>query len=393
MRNGLVNLAVIGVGAMGSAHARDIFELPNTNLVAVCDLISERAEYLAKKYQCKAFTDYQNLINLCDIDAVIISVPHYDHTPISIDCFSKGIHVLTEKPIAVHVADAKKMIGAYQTALRTYPNLKFGIMFQQRTYGFWKKVKSLLNENELGKIIRATWIITDWYRTQNYYDNGNWRATWRGEGGGVLLNQSPHNLDLFQWFFGMPNRVTGFVNFGKYHAIEVEDEVTAVFEYENGFIGHFITSTAESPGTNRLEIVGELGKLVVENEKLTFWRNRYSMLEDIITSNMPYTFVENWKIDVPFTHHGKPGHDILIENFANSILQNEPLIVPGEQGINQIHLGNSIMLSGFLGKPVNLPIDADLYAQKLEERIRNSKFLKTTHIKSPQNLVNSFDKP
>ena len=170
--------------------------------------------------------------------------------------------MLVEKPIAVHALDARRMIGAYQAAQTKYPDLVFSAMFMQRTYGHYRKIKDLIDSGELGRLVRTTWIITDWFRTQIYYDSGDWRATWAGEGGGVLLNQCPHNLDLYQWFVGLPARVTGFAHIGKYHDIEVEDEVTAYFEHENGMIGHFVTSTAESPGSNRLEIVGELGKLV-----------------------------------------------------------------------------------------------------------------------------------
>ena len=176
------------------------------------------------------------------------------------------------------------MISAYEAALADTPHLKFAAMFQQRTHGYWRKIKELIDEGELGRLTRATWIITDWFRTQAYYDNGGWRATWSGEGGGVLLNQCPHNLDLYQWFVGLPARVAGFATLGKYHDIEVEDEVTGYFEYENGMVGHFITTTAESPGTNRLEIVGERGKLVFEGGKLMFYRNRSSMLDFIQTS-------------------------------------------------------------------------------------------------------------
>ena len=197
----------------------------------------------------------------------------------------RGIHVLVEKPIAVHAKDARKMISAYETAKLQYPNLIFAAVFMQRTYGFWRVIKSMIDEGQLGRLVRTTWIITDWFRTQSYYDNGGWRATWKGEGGGVLLNQCPHNLDLYAWFLGMPKRVTGFASLGKHHRIEVEDEVTAFFEHENGMVGHFVTTTGESPGTNRLEIVGEQGKLIYEDQKLTFYRNQHSMFEQIEDRN------------------------------------------------------------------------------------------------------------
>ena len=390
MENNKIQLAVIGVGAMGSQHAKDIQLLPNVNLAAVCDLIPERAEKYTNGSDCKQFKNYQEMINTVNLDGVIIATPHYDHTPIAIDCFQKGIHVLTEKPIAAHLYNAKKMISAYEKALKTHPNLKFAIMFQQRTYGSWIMVKKMLDEGKLGKIVRATWIITNWFRTQRYYDHGDWRATWHGEGGGVLLNQCPHNLDLFQWFFGMPMKLTGFAQLGKYHSIEVEDEVTAYMEYENGMIGHFITSTAESPGTNRLEIIGEKGKLVVEDELLTFWENKKSMLDQIQTSPDPYKQVEFTKINVPYVHHGGPGHDIIIQNFVRSIQNGESLIVPGVDGVHQLQLGNAIMLSSFLDKPVNLPIDEEMYKNILIDKIRNSKFQKIVNENEIFDISGSF---
>jgi predicted dehydrogenase len=304
--------------------------------------------------------------------------------------FQRGIHVLTEKPIAVHVKAAKEMIAAYRQARFKFPDLVFAAMFQQRTYGFWKKIKSLIDEGELGQLMRTTWIITDWFRTQSYYDNGGWRATWKGEGGGVLLNQCPHNLDLYQWFVGMPKRVAGFASIGKYHNIEVEDEVAGYLEYENGMVGHIITSTAESPGTNRLEIMAEKGKLVFENSKLTFYRNRYSTFKQIEESDSGYERVENWVIDVPYQHHGEPGHRLVIENFANAVLHGEELIAPAVEGIHSLTLGNAIMLSSFLGHPVEMPFDDQTYAAKLEDLIKNSRFEKTVREAEITDFSKSF---
>jgi predicted dehydrogenase len=364
--------------------------LENTELAAVCDINKERAEKFGQMYGVPAYTDHAEMLEKIAPEAVLIATPHYDHPPIAMDAFQRGIHVLTEKPIAVHVQAAEEMINAYQKALQRHPNLVFAAMFQQRTYGFWQKIKELIDEGELGRLVRATWIITDWFRTQSYYDNGGWRATWKGEGGGVLLNQCPHNLDLYQWFVGMPGRIAGFAAIGKYHNIEVEDEVSAYLEYENGMIGHLITSTAESPGTNRLEIVGEKGKLVFENGRLIFYRNRYSMFEQIKTAISGYQTVENWQIDVPYQHHGQPGHQLVIENFANAILQGEKLIAPAVEGIHSLTLGNAIMLSSFLGKPINLSIDANAYAAKLQELIHHSRFQKVVIERDISDVGRSF---
>ncbi len=385
-----VKIAVIGVGVMGNMHAEEIQQLENTELAAVCDIDKVRADLYAAKYNVPVYYEYRNLLAEVDLDAILIATPHYDHPGIAMHAFDRGIHVMIEKPIAVHVKAAEEMIAAYQKAKDKFPDLIFGVMFQQRTYGYWKKVKSLIDDGELGRLVRATWIITDWFRTQSYYDNGGWRATWKGEGGGVLLNQCPHNLDLYQWFVGMPSRVAGFASIGKYHNIEVEDEVTAYLEYDNGMVGHIITSTAESPGTNRLEIVGENGKLLFEGNKLTFYRNRYSMFEQIRSATSGFATVENWIIDVPFRHHGQLGHRLMTDNFANAILKGEKLIAPAEEGINSLALGNAIMLSSFLGQPISLPIDADAYAAKLDELVENSQFQKVVHEREVKDFDKSF---
>ncbi|MCA0455970.1 MAG: Gfo/Idh/MocA family oxidoreductase [Chloroflexi bacterium] len=364
-----VKIGVVGIGIMGKAHIHDIATLGNTELAAVCDVDHATADTSAAEMRVPAYYDYKELLEHENLDAVVISTPHYDHTPISIAALQKGIHVLVEKPIAVHVKDARKMIAAHEAAQQTHPNLVFAAMFMQRTYGHWRKIKSLIDSGELGQLVRTTWLITDWFRTQSYYNNGGWRATWKGEGGGVLLNQSPHNIDLYQWFVGMPKRVTGFAALGKYHRIEVEDEVTAYFEHENGMIGHFITSTAESPGTNRLEIVGDKGKLVYENGKLTVYRNQRSMFEQIQQAAGGFDKVESVEADVPFEPLEGPGHRTVIENFANAILHGETLIAPAAKGINSVMLANAVLMSSFEGRTVNLPLDDAAYEQKLRSLI------------------------
>jgi predicted dehydrogenase len=335
-----------------------------------------------------AFYDYHDLLDKTELDGVMIATPHYFHTPISIDALKRGIHVLTEKPLAVHVKDGQKMIAAYEQARQQFPELVFAIMFQNRTQGYWRKGKEMIDQGLLGRLVRATWIITDWFRSQTYYDNGGWRATWKGEGGGVLLNQCPHNLDIYQWYFGVPKRVAGYASIGKYHKIEVEDEVTGYFEHENGMVGHFITTTAESPGSNRLEIVGENGRLIFEDGRLAFARNRSSMLEYIRTSPSGFERMEYQVEDVPFQPAAEIGHAYVIEAFANAILHGGLLIARAEEGINSLALGNAIMLSQFLGKPVDLPFDADLYEAKLLELIRASQFRKETR----QGQVDDFNK-
>jgi len=385
-----VRIGVIGVGTMGSCHARDLKQVQNAELAAVCDIDPQRADLIASLNEAPAFYDYQDMLSKVDLDAVIIVTPHYFHTPISIDCLGRGIHVLCEKPLAVHVKDGNKMIAAYEKAKILQPDLVFAIMFQQRTHGFWRKIKEMLDQGQLGKLVRATWIITDWFRTQTYYNNGGWRATWKGEGGGVLLNQCPHNLDLYQWFFGMPRFVAGFASIGKYHKIEVEDEVTGYFEHENGMVGHFITTTAESPGTNRLEIVGELGKLVFEEGRLTFNKNQTSMFEFIKTSPAAWDRVEYQVQEIPYEESSEPGHISVTTAFANAILKGDKLIAPAAEGIYSLTLGNAIILSSFQGYPVEIPIDEEAYEAKLQDLIRSSNFQKEVKIGGMEDLSKSF---
>lgn len=385
-----LRMAVIGVGNMGRLHVQDVHSLANTLLVAVCDINRERADAAAAQYGVKAYYDYRDLLAGADLDGLLIATPHFDHTPISIAALQQGIHVLVEKPIAAHAKDASRMIDAYEAAQATYPGLVFAAMFMQRTYGHYLAIKDLIDAGELGRLVRTTWIVSDWFRTQIYYDSSDWRATWAGEGGGVLLNQCPHNLDLYQWLVGMPARVTGFAHIGKYHNIEVEDEVTAYFEHENGMVGHFVTTTAESPGTNRLEIVGDMGKLVLEDQRLTFYRNRRPMLRFIEEATGGFDKVEHWVCQVPFTHHGQPGHRLIIENFANAVLHGEPLIAPAVEGIHSLRLGNAIMLSSLLKRTVEMPLDEDVYETMLMGLIKNSRYRKATRAEGIVDMSKSF---
>ena len=389
--NKKARIAVIGLGIMGSQHVRDLGSISNTELAAVCDIDKSRADQAGALCNVPAYYDYHDLLDKAELDGVMIATPHYFHTPISIEALNRGIHVLTEKPLAVHVKDGQKMIAAYDQARLQFPGLVFAIMFQNRTQGYWRKGKEMIDQGVLGRLVRATWIITDWFRSQTYYDNGGWRATWKGEGGGVLLNQCPHNLDIYQWYFGIPARVAGYASIGKYHKIEVEDEVTGYFEHENGMVGHFITTTAESPGSNRLEIVGENGRLVFEDGRLAFARNRSSMLEYIRTSPSAFERVEFQLEDIPFEPAASVGHAFVIEAFANAILHGGPLVARAEEGLNSLALGNAIMLSQFLGKPVDLPFDADLYEAKLFDLIRASQFHKETHTGQVDDFNKSFE--
>lgn len=368
-----VRFGIIGVGGMGAAHIGLIKNIPRVKLVALCDIDKAKVDDLAAKNSARAYYDGVKMLNSGDIDAVLIATPHYDHTTFAIEAFKAGVHVLTEKPIAVHKADAQKMIDAHKKNKKVL----FSAMFQQRTLGMYRKLKQLLDAGEFGEVKRVNWIITNWFRTQRYYDSGGWRATWGGEGGGVLLNQCPHNLDLFQWLFGMPTKVRAFCALGKYHHIEVEDDVTAYCEFRNGATGVFITSTGDFPGTNRLEITCERGRVIVENSKITFNRTEVPVSEFCSKSEKMFDGPQTWNVDIPYQEtSSSPAHQRITENFVNAIIDGSDLLVHGEEGINSVELGNAMIYSAMKDKTVIMPLDAKAYEVLLKGLIKSSKFKK-----------------
>ena len=333
---------------------------------------SRRQEKAARLPNAKSFTHSDELVRSGLVDAVLITTPHFDHTTIGIAALQAGLHVLVEKPISVHKADCEKLIAAWKI-----PKLVFAVMFQQRTDPCYKKIRELIQKGELGRIRRINWIITNWFRTEAYYKLGSWRATWAGEGGGVLLNQCPHNLDLFQWFFGMPKRVRGFCRFGRYHDIEVEDDVTAYFEYTDGATAVFIASTGEAPGTNRLEVTAENGRLVFENDVLSFTKNETPMSEFSRAATKAFATPAATGIEsvTPFRDHGGQ-HVEVLQNFVDAILDGKPLDAPASEGIHSVELANAILFSSARNQTVDLPLDAAAYEKHLKEKFPASRFKK-----------------
>jgi predicted dehydrogenase len=267
----------------------------------------------------------------------------------------------------------------------------FAAMFNQRTDPYYQKIRQIVKSGELGKLLRVNWIITSWFRTQTYYDSGGWRATWGGEGGGVLLNQCPHNLDLLQWITGMPTKIRGFCDIGKRHDIEVEDEVTAFLEYPEGCTGLFVTSTGEAPGTNRLEIAGDQGKLVYENSKITYIRNEVPATEFLQTSEESFARPPVWHVEIPIRGgHGRQ-HAGILENFADAILMGAPLIAPAEEGIHSVELANAMLYSSLQGEPITMPLDAEAYEAKLQELIATSTYEKDVKEEAAADMEASFN--
>lgn len=374
---GTVRYGIIGIGNMGTAHAQSLLsEIKGAELTAVCDIREERLKWAEEQLpeNVRKYSTPKELFESRVMDAVLICTPHYDHPTLAIVAFQHGYHVLVEKPAGVYTKAVQQMNDAAAQSDR-----KFGIMYNQRTNPLYQKLRDLIQSGELGEIRRTNWIITDWYRSQNYYNSGGWRATWAGEGGGVLLNQDPHQLDLWQWTTGMmPKRIRAFCHFGKYRNIEVEDDVTAYVEYENGATGLFITTTGEAPGTNRFEINGDNGKIVVEDGKLTFWRLRTPEPQFNAEFTGGFGSPECWKCEIPVQDGGGEQHKGILRNFTNAILHDEALLAPGEEGIKGLTLSNAMYLSAWTDNWVELPIDSDLFYDKLMEKVKNSTFQKET---------------
>ena len=361
-----VKVGIIGIGNIGSAHASAVYsgEVDGMTLGALCDIDPVKREMLKEKYpSVPLFDNAEDMMKSGLVDAVIISVPHYGHPPLAIKAFSYGLHVITEKPGGVMCSQVKKMIAAARESGKV-----FGVMFNQRNNSLFAYAKELVASGRLGEIKRSVWIITNWYRKQCYYDSGSWRATWSGEGGGVLLNQAPHNLDLWQWICGMPSAIRAECNIGKFHSIEVEDEATIFADYPNGATGVFITTTGDYPGTNRLEITGTKGKIVIENGKLTlstFLYNERDFRMMPETAKNPITTEE--MSDTEYN-----GHVMILKNFTRAILYGEPLLAPGEESLNELTVSNAAYLSSWTDKKISLPLDDALFDRMLSEKIEAS---------------------
>lgn len=361
-----VKLGIIGLGNMGSGHCSNILAglTPEIKLTAAADLRQSRRDWAKETLpdDVVLFENGDQLIESGLCDAVIIATPHYEHPRLAILAFEHGLHVMSEKPAGVYTKQVREMNEA---AIRS--GKVFGMMFNQRTNCVYRKMHEMVQSGKYGQIKRVNWIITDWYRTQAYYDSGSWRATWAGEGGGVLLNQCPHQLDLLQWLTGMPSKVRAYCHYGKWHDIEVEDDVTAYLEYPNGATGVFITTTGDAPGTNRLEVTLEWGKLICEHDKLIRYQLDESERKFCVTCPQGFDQPKCTVSEVE-TDGENPQHVGVLRAFAGNILHGTPLVARGEEGINGLTLSNAMHLSDWLGETVELPFDEELFLEKLNER-------------------------
>lgn len=373
-----IRFGIVGIGQMGGSHASWLAEgkVAGAKLTAVCDINPAKKEWANEKLpkDVKFFDNYIDMLDSKEIDAVLIATPHYDHPVIAIEALNRDLHTLVEKPAGVYTKKIREM----NELAESKPHLVFGMMFNQRTNPLYQRIKEIVDNGEIGEIRRTNWIITTWWRPQAYYDMSSWRATWSGEGGGVLANQAPHQLDLWQWICGMPTKVRANLQFGSHRNIAVEDDVTAFVEYENGATGTFITCTHDILGTDRFEIHGDKGKIVVEgSKKVTVKRMKES--ENELNKRLTFADVANLfrgegmgdlfeveEFEIP-DQWGVQHINVMI-NFTEAILEGKKLLAPGTDGINGVILSNAMHLSSWTGKDIELPFDEDLYLEELNKR-------------------------
>ena len=377
-----VRYGVIGLGNMGSGHIANFMKegnIPFGEVVAIADRKQEKIDRIKNLYPNHTFECYlegSELIEHGNVEAVIIAVPHYQHPELTILALKKNINVICEKPAGVYTKQVKEMIEVSKNS-----HALFTMMFNQRTNCVYRKMREIVTGGEIGEVKRVNWIITDWYRSQSYFDSGDWRATWEGEGGGVLFNQSPHQLDLLAWVVGMmPKRLQAFCHFGKWHNIEVEDDVTCYLEYENGATGVFVTSTADAPGTNRFEVLGTGGKIVCENDKLKLYKNEIDERKFNQEYKGGFGSPKFEEIEVE-TDGENLQHTGICRNFTNAILGIEPLFVDGKEGLKSVELMDAMLMSTWLNKMIELPIDDEKYYELLLKQIKNSKIHKNVEEK------------
>lgn len=366
-----VKLGIIGVGNIGTTHVKNILQgrCPEIEVAAVADRRQARRDWAREALPegTAVLEEGEQLLESGLCEAVLLAVPHYQHPVLAQQAFAKGLHVMCEKPAGVYTKAVEEMNQAAEKS-----GLTFGMMFNQRTNCLYRKMREMVQGGALGEMKRVNWIITDWYRTQIYYDSGDWRATWAGEGGGVLLNQCPHQLDLLQWICGLPAKVQAFCHEGKWHDIEVEDDVTAYLEFANGATGVFVTTTGDAPGTNRFEVTGTKGKLVCENDTLTFWQLEQDEREFCRTAQDGFQ-KPPCKVSTVETDGENPQHSGVLNAFAANILRGGALVADGKEGIRGLTLSNAMHLSSWLAKPVSIPFDQELFLAELDKRRQGSR--------------------
>ena len=388
----LTNVGIIGVGNMGRAHAANIAKgnVPHMHLAALCDIDPNAVAFCKKTYpDVPVFTSAEDMMKSGLIDSVIVAIPHYQHPEYVMMAVDHGLHVYCEKPAGVYSKQVKEMIAH----CAEHPELVCSMGFQQRTHAKFNVIRDMIRSGKLGHIKKVIWIVTDWYRPQAYHDSSAWRGTWKYEGGGTIVNQNPHNIDLFQWLFGLPDEVMCTIDYGKYYNIEVDDDVTAIFRYKSGTVGIYTTSTGEQPGTNRLEISCDMGKLVLENNILTFWENEISEREFNVKNKEAFPHINCVQKNIEIPADPMQQHCAMLENFAAKVCgEDVELICPISDGINECLLANSMYYSDWQGQKWVSPknFDDEGFYAALMQKVESSTYVSRSIAVENTDMESSF---
>lgn len=375
----MIRTAVIGVGNMGSRYASIIQDgqAKGMELAAITRVRGAYREKLRPSIE-KGVPVYESADELFEevengklkLDAVIIATPHYAHEELAVRAFNNGLHVLCDKPSGVYSRQARLMEEAADRSGKV-----FSMVFNQRTLPVYMKLKEIIFSGRYGTLKRVNWIVTDWYRPEQYYKSSSWHATWDKDGGGVLLNQCPHNLDILQWICGNPIRVQGFCHEGRFHDIEVEDDVTAYLEWENGATGTFITSTGDAPGMNRLEISLEEALIVCENGNIRIGELMQEMggrEADYRRESTDYFRKIKGTWTELQTEKEEHPYEKVIQGFADEINGTGKSIADGREGRKSLLLSNAIYLSSWEKRMVDLPVIGSDFELEFEQRFENA---------------------
>ncbi|MGJ8679894.1 Gfo/Idh/MocA family protein [Paraglaciecola sp.] len=377
-----IKLGVIGLGNIAQQHIQNVISgaVKNCKITALC---ARNDSGQAKELGAIHFTRYQDLIDSGEVDTVLIATPTLSHFEITKYALEKNLHVMLEKPIGLSSWEGEELVKLAPE------KSQFALMLNQRTDPTFAKMKQVIESGILGEIKRTHWTMTNWFRPDIYFQVSDWRATWKGEGGGLLVNQCIHNLDIFQWVCGIPSEITAFCEFGKYHNIEVEDEVTAYLRYENKATGVFVGSTGEAPGVNRFDIIGDNGSIHFENGKLTQKLNDQSTAEFCANTDemfgMPKVTVSDLSTDESVNQHA-----IIMNNFVNAIHNNEALIAPAKDGLASLDIANGILQSSWNKQTVSLPLDRAGYQALLNEKAQSSSLRKKSNAEAKVDMNASY---
>ena len=369
-----VRLGVIGLGNIAQQHIENIRsgQVERCELSAICSRQSSQvAAELVADSGCEHFSDFKALIDSGRVDAVLIATPTFSHVEIAHYALSKNIHVMLEKPIALSSCEGEALVNAASK------NTKFALMLNQRADPTYRKMKEIVDSGVLGKIQRTQWTMTNWFRPEIYFQVSDWRATFKGEGGGLLVNQCIHNLDVFQWICGMPSSLQAFCEFGKYHEIEVEDEATAFLRYPNQATGVFIASTGEAPGVNRFDIIGDKGSLHFDKGQLLQSINQQGTAEYSRSTDNMFGMPESVRQEIVITEQVNQ-HAVIMNDFVSAILEDTPLMVNAEMGLASLDIANAMLMSTWQHAAISFPLDRQAYQRLLDQKVAKSALRKKT---------------